>query len=216
MHCGAANGQKGIVSQRVMGLLDAECATKCVETPIHGKERARILASQGKVLLTSCGVIKSPRPSAHQAPLSASKSIVDFDPTLDSQKVYPKSLYKEQHFETKKVMFEISPQTHSYNHDLLVTSASSSGATISNCHHNGDACHFISNEQETTAISLSSIANSSINDAHSAQSGVIIAQCVEKQDLNLPNNHDTRDDYLLAASSNFIGTTMPCSSAPAR
>jgi hypothetical protein len=145
MHCRPANGPKGIVSQRVMGLLDAECATKCVETPIHGKERARLLASQGKVLLTSCGVTKSPRPSAHQAPLSASKSTVDFDPTLDSQKVYPKSLYGEQNFETKTVVFEISPQPHSCDHDLPVTSASSNGATISNCHHNGDACHFISN-----------------------------------------------------------------------
>ena len=143
MHSRADNGKEGIVSQRVMGLLDAECAKKCVETPIHGKERTRLLASQGKVLLTSCGVIKSPRPSAHQAPLSAFKSTFDFDPTLDSQKIYPKSLYEEQHFETQKVMFEISPQPHSCDHDLPVTSASSSEATISNCHDNGDARHFI-------------------------------------------------------------------------
>ena len=100
--CRAGNGKREIVSQRVMGLLNADCATKCVETSLHETEKTRLLASQGRGLLATFGVTTSPQPSAHRAPLSASGSTADVNPALESQKLYPKSVYEEQNFGTKK------------------------------------------------------------------------------------------------------------------
>ena len=94
----------------------------------HGTERARLLASQGRGLLTSCGATRSPRPSAHQAPLSASKSTAGFDHALESQKVYPKPVYDEK-FWNQKMVFEKSPQPHFRDPELCVTSASTGSAS---------------------------------------------------------------------------------------
>ena len=87
------------------------------------------------------------------------------------------------------MVFEISPQPHFCNPELHVTSASSSTVRLSNCHGNGHVSHSISTEQETAAISLSCTANPSVGDERSAQSGVINAQYVKKEDFNFFNNH---------------------------
>ena len=111
--CRAGNEKREIVSQRVMGLLNADCATKCVETSLHEIEKTRLLASQGRGLLATFGVTTSPQPSAHRVRHSASGSTADINSVLESQILYPKSLYKEQNFGTKKIVFEISPHAHS-------------------------------------------------------------------------------------------------------
>ena len=82
--CRAGNGKGEIVSQRVMGLLHADCATKCVETSLHGTEETRHLASQGKGLLAAFEVTTSPQPFVHRVPLSASGSTADVNPVLES------------------------------------------------------------------------------------------------------------------------------------
>ena len=93
--CQEGNGMGEIVSQRVMSLLHADCATKCVETSLHGTEKTRLLASQGKGLLAAFGVTTSPQPSVHRVPLSASGNTTDISPVLESQR-YPKSLYEKK------------------------------------------------------------------------------------------------------------------------
>ena len=84
MHCGAAIRSNDIVSQRVMGLLDAECAAKHVETLVHGSKRVRHLSSQGRELLKRCGMIEPPQLSARPAPLSAPDGAIGLDFSLDS------------------------------------------------------------------------------------------------------------------------------------
>jgi hypothetical protein len=199
--CQAGNRKGEIVSQRVMGLLDADCATKCVETSLHGTGKTRLLASQGRGLLAAFGVTTSLRPSVHRVPLSTSGDTAGVSPVSGSQR-YPKSPYKEKYFGTKKMMFEISPQADFCNHDLPVTSASSDGATIHTSHNNEDACDCTPIRQETSAVSLPR--DSPFNDANNSRSCITTAQCVEKQDVTCSNIHDTGDDNFLAASSNFF------------
>ena len=117
------NGQRKIRSQRVMGLLDAECVTKCIETTIYGTDRTKFLALKGRGLLTSCGATGSPRPSTRQTPLSASESTTGFEHTLKISKCIPKDNLRRNCFGPKYMVFEKSPQPHFRDSELFVTSA---------------------------------------------------------------------------------------------
>jgi len=99
--CRAGNGNREIVSQRIMGLLHADCATKYVETSLHGTGKTRLLASQGRGLLAAFGVTTSPQPSVHRVPLSASGNTTGISPVLESQS-NPKSVYEKIFLEPKK------------------------------------------------------------------------------------------------------------------
>ena len=77
-----------------------------------------------------------------------------------------------------------SPPPHFRNFELCVTSASTSSARLSNCHGHGDVPHSIPTGQEATAISLSCTVNSSAGNERSAQSVVIDAQSVGKEDFH--------------------------------
>ena len=95
MHCEAAVGPKDIVSQRVMGPVDAERAANHVEKFLYDRERLRHRSSQVRGLFKCYGVIESPQLSAHPAPLSASKYIISLDPSLNFKR-YTQSNFMHQ------------------------------------------------------------------------------------------------------------------------
>ena len=98
--CQAGKRSREIVTQRVMGPLHADCVTWYIGTTISGAKRARLLALQGRGLLTSCCATGSPGPSTHQTLLSASRGAADFKHGLESQ-TYPTSIYVENNLGQK-------------------------------------------------------------------------------------------------------------------
>jgi hypothetical protein len=159
-----------------MGLLHADCATKLIETSIHGTGNTRLLASQGKGLSADFGVTTSLRPSAHQVPFStsgvasSSKGQLFFPGGGQNSKrknmVFEKSPLPDSNFLTIASTMGISPEISSATDPLMRQ------------HHEGsktcpmnpkelwqvlyESCFAVSNSStEHSAVSLSSTSASS-------------------------------------------------------